>query len=242
MPANFALPLWVAATLLIGYATLQVAYHSGAGRIQHLVQTNPVWHVLAELAAFVFHIGLPFLALISGVIGLDLIALGMPHVDAVLGFAPIDWVRSTGIATGTALFVLAVLWLAGRRQPLANCFTRWESGFALFRIVLFDEVHWVFYRSVGTLLFQDAYWGAVLGFGLIGLEWALHPNFVAAAKSPETRQWLLLRLVCLLVSSALYLGVQNLWLMLLAHWAIRHFGARIFSAKLALTLNQHAEW
>ena len=99
------------------------------------------------------------------------------------------------------------------------------------RDAAYAEVHWTFYRSAGALWFGDLYAGAVLGCVLIGLEWVLHPNFRAQVQSAELRPKLVLQLICLIVSSGLYLGVQNLWLMMAAHVLITAIGSRFLSAR-----------
>ena len=237
MNANIQIILWVVGTGLIGLAALNVAHKSGGGQIAKLAQDTASGHLTGELAAFVFYVGIPFVALIIGVLGLDHMALGLAHTDTFLGFTSLEWLRAIGITLGTTAFVLGVLWLMSRLgNPInptdekADAFT----PFAILRTALYAEVHWAFYRSLGALLFHDAYWGAALGFGLIGLEWAMHPNFRLRIQSTEGRAQLAVQLVCLITSSALYLGAQNLWLMIAAHALIFALGQRwLFHHKFA---------
>ena len=217
MSANIQIILWVVGTGLIGLAAVNIAHKSRVG------------HLTEELAAFVFYVGTPFIALIIGVLGLDHMALGLAQPGAILGFTALEWLRGIGITLGTTAFVLGVLWLMSRSgNPInptperANVMT----PLGILRTALYAEVHWAFYRSLGALLFHDAYWGAALGCGLIGLEWALHPNFRARTQSAEGRAQLAVQLVCLITSSALYLGAQNLWLMIAAHALIFALGQR----------------
>ncbi|NJM42281.1 MAG: hypothetical protein HC853_16860, partial [Anaerolineae bacterium] len=114
MSNNLQLLGWVLITLLIGLAALQIAYKSGAGQLARLTQTTASGHLLGELAAFAFHVGIPFVALIFGALGLDHMALGQVQPNTLLGFTPFEWLRGTGITLATALFVLGVIWLMAR--------------------------------------------------------------------------------------------------------------------------------
>ena len=220
--------IWVLGTWLIGTILINLAHRSGAGQLARQVNTTPQGQVLGEVAAFVFHIGIPFLAIIVGVLGLDLMALGRAQPTALLGFTPLNWVRGAGITIGTTLFVLMVLWLMSRgASPPLSAPPSWVD---VLRQAAYAEVHWAFYRSVGALWFGDLYSGAVLGCVLIGLEWALRPGFRAQLQSAEMRAPLILQLITLIVSSALYLGVQNLWLMTAAHIVILWAGATFWAA------------
>ncbi len=227
MLSNLNLLLWVLGTWLIGFVALHIAYKSNAGQIAKRLRATASGHVLAEVMAFIFYVGIPFAALIFGVLGLDHMALGQAQPAAVIGFTPIEWLRGLGITLGTTLVVLIALWLMARSRPSPVGTGEGMGGVgAILRIALYAEVHWAFYRSLGAQTFADPYWGAVLGFGLIGLEWALHPNFRAQAQSTHGRAQLALQLICLITSSTLYLGAQNLWLMIAAHALILAAGQR----------------
>ena len=239
MNANLQLLVWVLGSLLIGLLALTFAHKSGAGQIARQMQTTASGHLLSEVAAFIFHIGIPFLALILGVLGLDHMALGQAQPDAVFGFTVIEWLRGLGITLGTTLFVLITLWLMARGIPSPvgtgeGSPVYWRGVGGILRAALYAEVLWAFYRSLGTQAFGDLYWGAVLGFGLIGLTWVLHPNFRAQTQSSQGRALLALQLVCLITSSALYLGAQNLWLMIAAHIVLLWQGQRILNQPKSL--------
>ena len=245
MNANLQLLVWVLGSLLIGLVTLNIAYTSGAGQIAKLTQATPSGHLLSEIAAFIFHVGIPFVALIVGVLGLDHMALGQAQPNAILGFTAIEWLRGLGITLGTTLFVLITLWLMARSAfPLLSPSEAAGVGAHpmrgvgdILRAALYAEVLWAFCRSLGTQWFNDSYWGAVLGFGLIGLTWVLHPNFRAQSQLAPGRTQLALQMVCLITSSALYLGAQNLWLMIAAHIVLLWQGQRMLSRPQSLISN-----
>ena len=223
MNANLQLLVWVLGSLLIGRLALTHATQSSTS------------HLLGEVAAFIFHIGIPFIALIVGVLGLDHMALGQAQTNAIFGFTTSQWLRSLGITLGTTAFVLVVLWLMARSLP--SPISKGLGPGGILRTALYAEVHWAFYRSLGAQTFNDPYWGAVLGFGLIGLEWVLHPNFRAQTQSTQGRTQLALQGVCLITSSALYLGAQNLWLMIAAHIILIWQGQRILLQPRSLISN-----
>jgi hypothetical protein len=225
MNANLQLAIWVLGTLLIGLAVRHIAHNSGAGQLAHLAQATAAGHLLSEVVSFLFHVGIPFVALIVGALGLDHMMLGQAQPNTLLGFTALSWLRSTGIALGTTLLVLAVMWLMAHPRPAP---AGEGSGVRAILPALYAEVHWAFYRSLGSQLFSDPYWGAVLGFGLIGLEWVLHPNFRTQAQSAQGRASMALQLICLITSSALYLGAQNLWLSIAAQTVLLAAGERWF--------------
>ena len=228
MNANLQITFWVIGSLLIGLVALHIAHKSGGGQLVRLAQTTLSGHLLAELAAFVFYVGIPFVALIGGIINLNTMTLGQAQPNALLGFNLLEWLRSTGIAAATVLFVLGVMWLMAHAGPslLAAASADPLPFSAFVRSALYNEVHWAFYRCLGAQTFADPYWGAVLGFGLIGLEWVLHPHFRLRAQSTEGRAHLALQLVCVITSSALYLGAQNLWLSIVVHILLLALGHR----------------
>ena len=244
---------WVVGTWLIGVIVVNTATRSGAGQLARQIRSTVEGQLIGELAAFMFHIGFPFVAVIVGVLGLDVMALGNAQPSALLGFAALEWVRGVGIAIGIVLFVVLVLWLMTcripmRRVPMRRVETQSESTKIVplatwstaLRDAAYAEVHWTFYRSAGALWFGDLYAGAVLGCVLIGLEWAVQPGFRAQIQSAEMRPQLVLKLICLIVSSGLYLGTQNLWLMMAAHILILMVGSRFLNAQTGATQTTNA--
>lgn len=222
MTPTLALFLWLAASVTLGLAGC-VALQAGA------LQRSAYGEAGGEVALFVFKIGVPFLAVISGALSLDLLGLGTDWFDAshVAGFEPADWLRGTGAAALAVAFVSAVLWLAGRE--VAHARLRSAPVLARLRDAAYDQVHWAFYRSPFVLAFGDAYWGAVAGFAVIVAERLIQRRVAPAlaGSRADDLAWLLR----LLTSSVLYLATQNLWLMIAADLALRLLAARLWPAR-----------
>ena len=220
-----ALPLlvWVAATLLFGIIAAQVAQHS-------LNMRTMAQGVVGELLLFMYMIGIPFVALILGVVGQDLMGLGRPRPDAILGFLDLEWIGGLARVALASLAVCGVLWLMGREQRKG---TNLSALLPSLRDSLYDEAHWAFCFSAGALALNDSYWGVLIGISLIVLTWVLHPRFANRLATQHGRQRLLIRSLCLLTSGLIYAGPQNLWLMLLGDVVIRLLGPRLLQPHAA---------
>jgi hypothetical protein len=229
MDAKLELLLWTLISLLCGILVVNAAYRAQGGRLIEMLESSTAGMLVRELALFAFMVGIPFLTLISGASGLDLMALGtdIASPDAVLGFTFANWVRGIGTTAAVVTGTLLVLWLGRRASPRG---TAWHISPLAFRDALYNEVHWTFYRAGPALWLNDLYWGTVIGAGLVVLEWLAHPEAHVWFESVEGRQSLAIRLACLLSSSFLYLATQNLWLMMLANVLIQIAGSRVLNA------------
>ncbi len=214
MNQSITLAIWAIATLIIGIVGAQLSWRSLPMRMM----ANSL---VGELLAFAHKVGLPFAALIFGVLGQDLIGLGRPSPNSLLGFVEGAWVAGLMRVALAVTAVAAILWLMGREQAKVAAV---PSPLTSLRDTLYDEAHWAFYFSAGTLWFNDAYWGVLIGISLIVLETLLHPRLRNQLVTQHGRQHLLLRSLCLLCIGLLYAGPQNLWLMLLGDAAIRLTG------------------
>ncbi len=249
MSPELKLLLWVAGSFGIGLATVAYVHHSSGGwRRQALVESES-GGLIIEVALFLYHIGLPFLALIGGALsfkmltpeeitailphalsGVDLLGLGTIGVEgtpALAGFLPLEWMRG-GMAAGlTTGFVLVVLWLAGRTADPSPPAGEGEISLAAtMRYAAYAEVHWAFYRAPFALLLDDALWGAAAGFALVAVEWLLLRR-LQGLPLREGRTHTLVVTCCALTSGLLYVIARNLWLMIAAHIAIRWFGTHL---------------
>ncbi|BCX02535.1 MAG: hypothetical protein KatS3mg053_0473 [Candidatus Roseilinea sp.] len=230
MSPELQLLLWVAGSLGIGLATVTYVYRSGGGWRHRALAESELGGLLIEVALFLYHIGLPFLALISGALSVDLLGLGVIAVEgapSLAGFTPFDWMRSSIAAGLAAGFVLIVLWLAGRTSnPLPTVSADRPGVLPTLRDAAYAEVHWAFYRAPFVLLLQDVYWGTVAGVILVAAEWLLM-RWLRRAPTHADRPHTLTMTCCALTSGLLYLVARNLWLMIAAHAAIRWAGARL---------------
>lgn len=232
MSPELQLLLWVAGSFVAGLVIVAYVHRAGGGWRHRALAESELGGLIAEVASFVYHIGLPFLALIVGALSVDLLGLGAIAVDGgtmLAGFTPRDWMRSSiaaGLATG---FVLAVLWMTGRAAGLYSApATDRPNSLLILRDAAYAEVHWAFYRAPFVLLLQDAYWGTAAGFALIAIEWVLM-RWLRRAPLHSDRPHTLTMACCALTSGLLYLAARNLWLMIAAHAAIRWAGARLLT-------------
>jgi hypothetical protein len=188
------------------------------------LQEHPLVPWLEELLRFVYFLGIPFMAIISGWLGADLLGIrGTEWMagQSVQGFLWEDWVRGLALVTATILGV-AVAWLVSRLIARKSGLTAATQGVPdpLWRQLLdvfYLQLHWAFYRSGPILWLDDLYWGAMIGLGLVLLEMSLNPAFWWTLKSPETAGPPLFRLAMAWVSTLLFITTHNLWLTAGAH-------------------------
>lgn len=214
MNQSITLVIWAIATLILGIVGAQLSS-------RNLQMRMMAGGLVGELLSFAYHVGIPFAALIFGVLGQDLVGLGRPSPNALLGFDEGAWVAGLMRMALAVTAIAAILWLMGREQAKVAAA---PSPLISLRDTLYDEAHWVFYFSAGALWLNDAYWGVLMGVSLVVLEMLLHPRLRNQWVTQHGRQQLLLRSLCLLCSGLLYAGPQNLWLMLIGDAVIRLAG------------------
>lgn len=227
MDSKLLLPLWVVASIVLNAAVTSWLYR-GDGQRAEALESSALGGLLLELGALFYNVGVPFVALLTGTLSLDLMGLGQlwSLSGHAAGFTPAEWLRGIGEAAGATVLALAVLWASRRGAGLTDT----DGTVAGIVSALRDEAHWMFYRAPVTLLSNDAFYGAIGGFGLMAFEWLLHPRFVSQHLARERRWQLLTRLICALVSGTLYLGTRNFWLMLAADMVIRFAAERMLRA------------
>lgn len=182
------------------------------------------WHAAAR---FFYLVGLPYLALTSGVLtprllglkGLENLAapaLGSDGIGADLQKAVtlllLESVADSGVMLrlGLLALLLAALlrWsltgLAGEAQPWLH--------------TLYDGLHWAFYRAIIWQWSGDLYAAVVWGVVLVWLEWTL--TLWAQGDWPfrSTRLWQ--RTILLILTSTLFYYSPNLWLLWPLHLAL----------------------
>jgi hypothetical protein len=219
MDPRLLLPLWVVVSITLSAFATSWLYRGDGARAEAL-NSSGFGQLLLELGSLMFHLAVPFIALLTGAISLDLMGLGKLWVtgDHTLGFTTGEWLRAIGESIGAAAVALLSLWISRRG---AGYVPPEDAGLGAALTAVRDEAHWMFYRAPGTLLFGDPLYGALIGFAAMLFEWLLHPRFLTAQISRDNRWHLLVRLICALVSGALYLGTRNLWLMVAAAIVIR---------------------
>jgi hypothetical protein len=216
--ASFPLLFWVLGSVSV--------YVLGRGLLW-LVRSRSFWHspygrFLAQVGRFLFHLGIPYLALggwprqpFQGLLSLDDMGL--------VGFSerwPVTrWLESAGTGLGVGLVALSILALAraaARRNGDGLRFQR-RPWWQCLLDVIYLEVHWAFYRGALSVLLQDLYTATFVGLGLVYLEWGLDPFWRNGWRLETRAARLWLQAALALVASLIFLLTRNLWVCLGVH-------------------------
>ena len=194
------------------------------GRLDRWVETVKGWPYvswLVEAVRFLYHIGIPYAALLRGII-----------LPRFMGLTHVDWVKGVGLGAalgGGAFLLLALIcwWYTRattslppptRKRLGANLGDDSINGWGLLREAIYLQTHWAFYRSVAILLLDDYYIGAFLGFLLITLEWAINPAWREDLNSPWRSANPLMRWSMAFSTAIIFLFTRNLWVIVPIHW------------------------
>lgn len=210
--------LWIAVSVLLSALVNGLAwrFRRPAG------DTSPPliqWSVsfLREGGRFLYFVGLPYVALLSGLI---------PATQA--GLINRDWLRDLTLSLPLGLgaflvlsFIRALLlWrektAAGGVIPGGPLPPFWIA----LRESAYQEIHWAFYRVAPLLAVDDLAQGIALGLGIVALEAWLNPAWRARWRDPALALTAL-RTAGLAVTMAVVFGLTvNLWLTLGLHVAV----------------------
>ncbi|RME47562.1 MAG: hypothetical protein D6791_05585 [Chloroflexi bacterium] len=203
----------------------------------YVVATNLVWALQPALGRvrwssaasipvgiirFVFYVGIPYAALLGGVVNLK--SLGLVEVpshaslnqgvllsiSAVFLMGLIGWYyRRAVMALGKGVVppLLSVQQLLG--QP-------WGWVLVLIRVI-YQQVHWAFYRALPFLILGDLYIGSFLGLALALLEAYASPQIRLEATEPGGIEWLVLSAGFAVMSAVLFVVTETSWLGAGAH-------------------------
>ncbi len=184
-------------------------------------------HWAGRAARFFYGVGLPYLAVVGGLLTTRLLGLkGLEYFGLVNPAQPgaqirqatvlmlLEWlvdIRAALLAGGVALVILAALLLSLRRHGL-----RPEAVPALSGVdTVYDALHWAFYRAALWSITGQLYLGVVLGAGLVILEWLA--GAWLAGEWPRQR-WL--NMMVLVLTAAVFFYSPNLWLLWPLHLAM----------------------
>jgi hypothetical protein len=182
-----------------------------------------------------YHVGLPFAALIWGYDAvvtrfLGLQRLALPSASQLTASAPINanwlnWAQDVGWAAALGLGSWGLLLLGGwvHRRALSDGDRRRvgcrASAWETLREALYHEIHWAFYRNAPVVAL-GLYWGTWAGLVLAALEAFVNPLWRRDLVTPHAARGLLLRASLAVVSCLLFLRTQNLWLATIVHYGI----------------------
>jgi len=202
---------------------------------------------------FVYYIGLPYIALILGVVPgryLGLVGLGQAQEIPVeldsgffarirdyLSLVILNWLPNVGtvVALGavTVLF-LGITWLGyaffrGRLTSgsgVSPSPPRQGNSLRLIHII-YQAVHWSFYRSVVWLLTGDLYLGVFGGIILVVGEWILDAGWMQSVRRVDSIEVPLIDASVLVATSLLFFFVPILWLLIPVHWLLAAVSRRV---------------
>ncbi len=210
---------------------------------------------LFQFLRLLYYLGVPFAALWwghdavvgRGVFGLKPLVLPTSDgstADADIAVNWLGWTQDVGwgavLGFGTWA-LLALGWWAYRRALAAAGEARVvdgvnSSGWVFLREAAYHQVHWAFYRNA-PILTVGTYWGAWTGFVLVALEAMLNPAWREGLTDPKRAPTQLMRGALAVVSVALFLQTQNLWLAFLLDWGVS-WGLTVFARVFPLSLER----
>jgi len=204
---------------------------------------------------FVYYIGLPYIALVLGVVparylglvGFDWLQVGDLPAGLESGFVAqfrdylslvlLSWLPSVGTIAGLGMVMLLFLSLAwlgygyfrGRvisDLGIGTLSPREETRLGVMQVI-YQAVHWSFYRGAIWLLTDDLYLGVIGGIILVGLEWMLDPGWVERLRCAPSGEMLLIDASVLIATAVIFFFVPNLWLLLPIHWLLAAVSRRM---------------
>ena len=217
-----------------------VATRLAAPRIGPALRATPAGNWLLEGAQFIYFVGVPYLALLTGAFAPSDVGLqGSPTPDLLVGWTAQQWVRGFGQAVALGLLTLAfVLVLAGQiRRAGGHAPAAMGADDApptsgrvarAIRDGIYAEAHWSFYRALPIVLGGDAGRAALLGITLAAAEALLTGRRAASSVSRITLSGALLGM-----SSATFFALTggNFWIAAVLQAATRISLARTAHAR-----------
>jgi|GEM_PF-6437335 len=177
------------------------------------------------LLRLVYYAGLPYLALILGVVA-----------PRFLGLSIADW--GSSLLSGLKLGLIAFVALAGCVSYYALSTRKFArlaqqglyadmaglpvpAGWSLLLVeVVSREAHWAFYRAGIAQLLDDVYAGSVIGLSLVLLELYANPRYRHGLSQAGQAESLFLYVTYAILSTLIYLVTGNLWACIIVHLGI----------------------
>jgi hypothetical protein len=181
---------------------------------------NEQW--LGSAARFFYFVGLPYLAMIAGILPPRLLGLkglenfvSINELQKALTLLLLEVLVDGSVVIGVGL--IALLLLAGIRLGLAQV----GLGFGYYPSALdtvYDCLHWAFYRAIFWLMSGALYLGLVWGIAWVLLEWVL---LAWVQKNwPAQQQQFLTKTIILILTATIFFYSPNLWLLWPIHLAM----------------------
>jgi hypothetical protein len=189
---------------------------------------------LGRTAEFFYFVGLPYLAVILGLLSPRLLGLkGLEHfvlipaenfsaVSVVVATQEtmmlmlVDWLADLGLMIVAGL--LALIILAGITVGLTRYGIKQVTAQTSAVDTIYHALHWAFYRAIFWLITGDLYLGIVLGVGTVILEWWIIIWLQKNWRTQQPRR--LMDVIILILTSAIFFYRPNLWLLWPIHLAM----------------------
>jgi hypothetical protein len=212
---------------LAGLALLSLALPAGWAWWQKR-QTSEQW--LSSTARFFYGIGLPYLAVIAGLLpprflglkGLETIMaldLNGASLQKAVTLLLLECLADGGIVIRLGL--AALLLALGLRWGLARLGLKPLAARLSLLEILYDGLHWAFYYAIFWALSGDLYLG-VIG----GLLWVLLEGALVAWVQRDEPTPRLSKTVILILTATIFFYAPNLWLLWPVHGGLAFIGTR----------------
>jgi hypothetical protein len=193
-----------------------------------------------QLGRLIYFIGLPYAALLMqsiSAVNLGFMGTGGSIDASILGWTSADWLRGLNVWLTTGLIALIPIGLAARQMARAGSPLGVDarSTGAIIIDSVYTEVHWTFYRSAALILLGNAYWAALIGLVLIGLEWIVSIVRHGLGSQPEDRQSWIGQALLLALSATLFILTRNVWLIIILH-AVIELALKAWTRRLAASI------
>ncbi|MEW5959418.1 MAG: hypothetical protein AB1801_16975 [Chloroflexota bacterium] len=179
---------------------------------------------------FFYFAGLPYLALVSGILTPKLLGLkGLEYFAMIDAGGPL-------LAVPPALISMLAGWLidapttilagimvsagwGGLWYTLIRAGVKPAGDFRMAGLdIIYLSLHWAFYRAIFWQITDDLYLGVILGAGLVILEWVL---LAWVQKSwPACQKSILSRSALVILTGVVFFYSPNLWLLWPVHLAL----------------------
>jgi len=186
--------------------------------------------LIEQIAQFFYFAGLPYLAIVTGILtprllglkGLEYFALSSPAVgkgDMQHAFILMaaEWlidVRVTILAGFAGTLVFAGVWLSLVRNDAGEI-----GGFRASPLdTLYASLHWAFYRAIFWQITDDLYLALILGATLVIIEWVLSAQI--RKNWSQDQAPFLINASILILTGTVFFYSPNLWFLWPIHLAM----------------------
>ena len=218
-----SLPAWAAASLAAHTlaASLTVLRSSRAPDAWRHRLSGMAWIVRA-----LYYVGVPYLALIGGVVTPTQLSLAQPDaVQSVAALPPLGaWLLAGALLIALHALLVRRHYPAGVRPAVrrrAQLARPWGFAFIMLE-TLYLQAHWTFYRAAAAdalgLSGREA--AALAGLALVGIEWLLDPAWWRDMTRAGLWEDRVLVVGLAAASAILYIVTANFFISLAAHAVI----------------------